>query len=82
MPGRSTTEAIHFLRSLIEKYTERQRDLHMAFLDLEKAYDSIPNDIVLIAESAEGLNSKLEKWRKALEDNGLRISKDKTEYLR
>nr|GEX00285.1 hypothetical protein [Tanacetum cinerariifolium] len=40
MPGRSTTEAIHLLRSLIEKYRERQRDLHMAFLDLEKAYDS------------------------------------------
>ncbi|GJS43056.1 hypothetical protein Tco_0568099 [Tanacetum coccineum] len=33
-------------------------------------------------ESAEGLNSRLEKWRKALEDKGLRISRDKTEYLR
>ncbi|GKG19475.1 hypothetical protein Tco_0376574, partial [Tanacetum coccineum] len=32
--------------------------------------------------SAEGLNSRLEKWRKALEDKGLRISRDKTEYLR
>nr|GEW55862.1 hypothetical protein [Tanacetum cinerariifolium] len=42
MPGRSTTEAIHLLRSLMEKYRERQRNLHMAFLDLEKAYDSVP----------------------------------------
>ncbi|GKD87231.1 retrovirus-related pol polyprotein LINE-1 [Tanacetum coccineum] len=41
MPGRSTTEAIHLLRSLMEKYRERQRDLHMDFLDLENAYDSI-----------------------------------------
>ncbi|GJR50518.1 retrovirus-related pol polyprotein LINE-1 [Tanacetum coccineum] len=40
------------------------------------------DDIVLIAESAEGLNSRLEKWMKALEDKGLRISRDKTEYLR
>ncbi|GJW09732.1 retrovirus-related pol polyprotein LINE-1 [Tanacetum coccineum] len=163
MPGRSTTEAIHLLRSLMEKYRERQRDLHMAFLDLEKAYDSVPrellwrtlrdkgtprrylrvikdmyegvktrvrttmgsteffqvevglhqgsaispylftlildelsrgiqesipwcmifaDDIVLIAESAEGLNNRIEKWREALEDNGLRVSREKTEYLR
>ncbi|GKB92463.1 retrovirus-related pol polyprotein LINE-1 [Tanacetum coccineum] len=52
-------------RSLMKKYRERQRDLHMAFLDLEKVYDSIP-------QSAEGLNNRLESWRDALEDNGLR----------
>nr|GEU56072.1 integrator complex subunit 11 [Tanacetum cinerariifolium] len=46
MPGRSTTEAIHLLRSLLEKYRERQKDLHMAFLDLEKAYDSVPRELV------------------------------------
>nr|GEU68438.1 retrovirus-related Pol polyprotein LINE-1 [Tanacetum cinerariifolium] len=82
MPGRSTTEAIHLLRSLMDKYRERQRDLHMAFLDLEKAYDSVPHDIMLIVESTERLNNKLESWRKTLEDNGLRVSREKTEYLR
>nr|GEV60521.1 hypothetical protein [Tanacetum cinerariifolium] len=163
MPGRSMTKAIHLLRSLMEKYRERQRYLHMAFLDLEKAYDSVlhelvwktlidkgtpskylkviqdmyegaktrvrtivgnteffpvevglhqgsaispylftlildelsrgiqenipwcmifADDIVLIAESAEGLNNRLERWRKALEVNGLRVSREKTEYLR
>nr|GFB11239.1 retrovirus-related Pol polyprotein LINE-1 [Tanacetum cinerariifolium] len=35
------------------------------------------DDIVLIAESTERLNNKLESWRKTLEDNGLRL-----EYLR
>ncbi|GKD81108.1 retrovirus-related pol polyprotein LINE-1 [Tanacetum coccineum] len=40
------------------------------------------DDIVLIAESAEELNNRLESWRKALEDNGLRVSREKTEYLR
>ncbi|GJU78561.1 hypothetical protein Tco_1275631 [Tanacetum coccineum] len=32
---------IHLIRSLMERYRERQRDLHMAFLDLEKDYDSV-----------------------------------------
>nr|GEU46359.1 hypothetical protein [Tanacetum cinerariifolium] len=163
MSERSTTEEIHLLRSLMKKYRERQRDLHIAFLDLEKAYDSVTrelvwrtlidkgtprrylrvirdmyegaktyvrttvrntkffpvevglhqgsaispylftlildelsrgiqeniswcmiftDDIVLIAESAEGLNKRLESWRKALEDNGLRVSREKTGYLR
>nr|GEW52010.1 hypothetical protein [Tanacetum cinerariifolium] len=62
MSGRSTTKEIHLLRSLIEKYRERQRDLHFAFLDLEKACDSVSHDIVLIAESAEELNNIIERY--------------------
>ncbi|GJU91036.1 retrovirus-related pol polyprotein LINE-1 [Tanacetum coccineum] len=46
MPGRSTIEAIHLLKSLMDKYRERQKDLHMAFLDLEKAYDSVPRELI------------------------------------
>nr|GEY38711.1 uncharacterized protein [Tanacetum cinerariifolium] len=30
----------------MEKYRERQRDLHMDFLDLEKAYDNVPHELV------------------------------------
>ncbi|GKG52072.1 hypothetical protein Tco_0544710, partial [Tanacetum coccineum] len=31
------------------------------------------DDIVLVSESAEGLNDRLENWREALEANGLRV---------
>ncbi|XP_057528932.1 two-pore potassium channel 1-like [Amaranthus tricolor] len=39
------------------------------------------NDIVLVAETKEEANSKLEECREALEGKGLRISRTKTEYL-
>ncbi|GJZ95526.1 hypothetical protein Tco_0667860 [Tanacetum coccineum] len=73
MPGRSMTEAIHLLRSLMEKYRERQRDLHIAFLHPEKAYDSILHDIVLIAESAKVLNIRLEKYEVVHQEVDIRI---------
>ena len=37
--GRSTTDAIFCLMMLLEKWTERQKAVHCAFVDLKKAYD-------------------------------------------
>ena len=39
------------------------------------------NDIILIDESKEGVNTKLERWRDTLEVKGFRLSRSKTEYL-
>ena len=38
------------------------------------------DDIVLVDETARGVNAKLEIWREALESKDFKISKNKTEY--
>nr|GEX32560.1 ataxia telangiectasia mutated family protein [Tanacetum cinerariifolium] len=40
------------------------------------------DDIVLVSKSMKALNIRLENWRENLEDNGLRVSREKIEYLR
>ena len=162
MPGRSTMEAIYLMRGVMERYRKKQKDLHMVFIDLEKAYDRVPrevlwkalkkkgvrvayiraikdmyervttcmrmdggvtedfpvtvglhqgstlspylftlildvlsghiqdpvpqcmifaDDIVLVEESRQGINDKIELWREALESHGFRLSRSKTEYM-
>jgi Reverse transcriptase (RNA-dependent DNA polymerase) len=43
--GRSTMEAVFFIRQLMERHRE-QKDLHIIFIDLEKVYDKIPRNIM------------------------------------
>jgi hypothetical protein len=45
MPRRSTTEAILLIRQLMKRYME-QKDLHMIFIDLEKAYDKMLRNVM------------------------------------
>ena len=40
------------------------------------------DDVVLVDESQEGVNRKLELWRQTLEAKGFRVSRTKTEYMR
>ena len=42
----------------MEKYRERKKDLHMIFIDLEKAYDSIIERIIWDSLKARGISSR------------------------
>ena len=162
MKGVGTTDGIFTIRQMMEKCREKQQGLHMAFIDLEKAYDRVPreevwlglrqrgvpekyvrlvqetyrnvttrvrsavgetssfevavglhqgsalspflfnivfdvvtegvresppwcvlyaDDVIIVTESRGDLETKLERWRQALESRGLRISRSKTEYM-
>ena len=50
-------EAIYVLRRLMEKYRKRKQDLHMVFINLKKAYNSIPRRIIWNSLKARGISS-------------------------
>ncbi|XP_065315659.1 uncharacterized protein LOC135924529 [Gordionus sp. m RMFG-2023] len=46
MPGRSTTDTIHAIRQMSEKYREKNKKLHMVILDLKRAFDRISRKLI------------------------------------
>ena len=45
-PGRGTTDAIFVVRQIQEQFLAKKRELWFAFVDLEKAFDRVPRDVV------------------------------------
>uniref|UniRef100_A0A7I4Y565 Reverse transcriptase domain-containing protein n=1 Tax=Haemonchus contortus TaxID=6289 RepID=A0A7I4Y565_HAECO len=63
--GCSTIDAIHATR-LLEKYREKRRPVHLAFLDLEKAFDRVPRDVIWYALRQHGVPEELIEWVRIL----------------
>lgn len=46
MPGKGTSDAIFILRQMQEKYLNKNKKLYFAFVDLEKAFDRVPREVI------------------------------------
>ena len=58
MPGRGTTDAIFILRHLQEKHVAKNKKFYCAFVDLEKAFDRVPREVIWRAMQKLGV----EEW--------------------
>ena len=45
-PGRGTTDAIFVVRQVQERYLAKKKELWMGFVDLEKAFDRVPREVL------------------------------------
>ncbi|EYB85538.1 hypothetical protein Y032_0296g1688 [Ancylostoma ceylanicum] len=61
-----TTDAIHAARLLIEKHREKQKPVHLVFLDLEKAFDRVSREAIWYALRWQGVPEELIEWVRIL----------------
>ena len=68
MPGRGTTDAIFIVRQMQKKYLAKKKELWMAFVDLEKAFDRVPREVVWWALRVVGVDEWIVKVIQAMYD--------------
>jgi hypothetical protein len=82
MSERSTMEAIFLIRQLIERCKKQKKDLHMIFIDLEKAYGKVPTNVMWRALQKHKVLSKYITLIKNMYDNiGLHEGSALSPYL-
>uniref|UniRef100_A0A914VIK5 Reverse transcriptase domain-containing protein n=1 Tax=Plectus sambesii TaxID=2011161 RepID=A0A914VIK5_9BILA len=57
-----TIGAIHAARLLFERHQEKAKQLHTAFLDLEKAFDRVPHSLIWYSLRKRSVPEELVRW--------------------
>ena len=58
-PGRGTIDQIWLVRQLIEKSIEHECAVHISFVDLKKAFDSVPREIIRLLLKERGIEEQV-----------------------
>ena len=59
MPGKSTVDAIFIVRQLVDKRIDGNSAVFCGFVDLEKAYDHVPREVLYWCLRRKGVSEKL-----------------------
>lgn len=60
-PGRNTQDHIFTIKQIIEKKQPQNKNIYLAFIDLQKAFDTVPREKVWKGLQEKGINNKIIK---------------------
>lgn len=69
--GKSCVDHIYTIRQLVEKKKAKNREIHLAFIDIKKAYDSVPRSRLWDAMQEMGLEIGLIQAVKTIYQNNM-----------